>query len=494
MAFGPALGLGVASLGEVMDLKLRNDLIDDRSALIAKLRSTAPEGVTLVAARFLEPGARALSKELDQAVYVAGLPRAALAALGVRGLDDLRAQIATRRRQGSLTCVRETKRGPKTVDVGSVLEEVSVGEGAEVLVDAGLRGDLLPIRFRVHLDPEGTAKPSEVLDLLVGAEVPARIVREGLLGPGGTDLMAGSGNPASHHGRSTQRRLIQRIGHCVSRFDLLKSWVRVGADRARSGVESVRPIGALRRVAEELRQRRMIVPEQMLSAALAHAPGVLAASVTARHGKIHIDARFGEGSNDGELAYALEFFGARFAPRGAKEIVFRVHPSGSARDTRVRDLTATVAGVIARGLWPMAIARSSEAVHGAIVDRETDDLVRVDLRSVPAVREAPQQGSHRYDARGAGAATHRSRRGRASTPYPHPRARRLLAKPTLFYDLRFLLIAPAPRPGDVDAVFRDSLLLLRGGPSEVGSPCDLRPSARSRGLGLGPDKTAACAE
>lgn len=169
----------------------------------------------------------------------------------------------------------------------------------------------------------------------------------------------------------------------MSRFDLLKSWIRVGADRAKEGIEAVRPVGALKRVASELRKQRLVVPESALCHAVAHAPGVRAANATARRGRIQLDARF----DDGELACALEFFGSRFAPRGAKEITFRVHPAGSARDPRVRDLTGAVAGVIARGLWPMAIP-PSKPLHGAIVDREGDDLVRVDLRSVPAVREA----------------------------------------------------------------------------------------------------------
>ncbi len=173
----------------------------------------------------------------------------------------------------------------------------------------------------------------------------------------------------------------------MSRFDLLKSWIRVGADRAKEGIDAVRPVGALRRVVGELRKQRLVVPESVLSNAIAHAPGVLAANATARRGQIQFDARFA----DGELACALEFFGTRFAPRGAKEITFRVHPAGSARDGRVRDLTGAIAGVIARGLWPMAIP-PGKPLHGAIVDREGDDLVRVDLRSVPAVRDALGNG------------------------------------------------------------------------------------------------------
>ena len=77
MAFPPALGLGVSSLGEVMDLKLRADDIDDRAALEAALRYKAPEGVDVLGLRWVEAGEPSLSKVITEAIYVAALPRAA---------------------------------------------------------------------------------------------------------------------------------------------------------------------------------------------------------------------------------------------------------------------------------------------------------------------------------------------------------------------------------------------------------------------------------
>ena len=50
---------------------------------------------------------------------------------------------------------------------------------------AGFLGELVPMRFRVHLDPAGTAKPTEVLEMLLGDAVPARLVREALVGEDG---------------------------------------------------------------------------------------------------------------------------------------------------------------------------------------------------------------------------------------------------------------------------------------------------------------------
>ena len=188
MAFPPALGLGAASIGEVMDLKLRADAVDDRAALEAALRAKAPEGVEVLGMRWVAPGEPSVSKVIDEAVYVAALPRAGLQALGLADAEALAAHIAERR-AGELTLTRETKRGAKEVDVGAVLRSVEVGAGAEVLERAGLVGELVPMRFTVHLDPAGTAKPTEVLEVLLGDAVPARIVREALLGADGRSAL-----------------------------------------------------------------------------------------------------------------------------------------------------------------------------------------------------------------------------------------------------------------------------------------------------------------
>tara|TARA_B100001750_G_scaffold121716_1_gene96536 strand:- start:2470 stop:3105 length:636 start_codon:yes stop_codon:yes gene_type:complete len=184
MAFPPALGLGVASVGEVMDLELRSDAIDDRAALERSLAAKAPEGVEVLGLRWVKPGEPSVSKVIDEAIYVAALPRVALAELGLGDVDALRAHVAERR-AGELSLVRETKRGPKTIDVGAVLRDVEVGVGAETLERAGFVGELVPMRFRVHLDPAGTAKPTEVLEVLLGQDVPARLVREALVGEDG---------------------------------------------------------------------------------------------------------------------------------------------------------------------------------------------------------------------------------------------------------------------------------------------------------------------
>lgn len=180
MLFTPALGLGVASLGEHLDLQLRER--DMSPAMIERLEETlrdlAMEGIEVFGVRLLGPSDLPLSKVADEATWVAGLPVDSLRALGLDA-DGIAARVEERRR-GPLTLERLHKGRQRVVDVGAVLGEVEVGAGLEALRRAGLLGELLPIRFATRLAPDGSAKPTEVLRALLGQEVHARFIREGV--------------------------------------------------------------------------------------------------------------------------------------------------------------------------------------------------------------------------------------------------------------------------------------------------------------------------
>ena len=118
----------------------------------------------------------------------AGLPAASL---GELGLDA--AGVAARVRErlegaASLEVVREHKGKTRHIDVREHLVEadgaleVEVGSEAEreALRRAGLLGDLVPIRFATKLGHGVSAKPTEVVEALLGAPVHARLLREGL--------------------------------------------------------------------------------------------------------------------------------------------------------------------------------------------------------------------------------------------------------------------------------------------------------------------------
>ena len=61
---------------------------------------------------------------------------------------------------------------------------MQVGAGADALAQAGIVGDLLPLRIRLNITDAGSAKVSEALQTLLGEEnkdeLPARFVREHL--------------------------------------------------------------------------------------------------------------------------------------------------------------------------------------------------------------------------------------------------------------------------------------------------------------------------
>jgi len=180
MTFGPALSLGIASLGEYVDIKLCEDTPLDLQALPAQLTEASIDGIRFTHAVALQADDAKLGKLIDTAVYVAGLPAAALEHCGVADVEALTARIEARRDQ-QLQVRREIDGIGKNVNVGDYLLDVRVGEGAQVLADGGWAGELLPVTIRLRITGGGTAKVSEALDALLDSRgVPARFVRVGL--------------------------------------------------------------------------------------------------------------------------------------------------------------------------------------------------------------------------------------------------------------------------------------------------------------------------
>jgi radical SAM-linked protein len=180
MVFSPALALGIASLAEYVDVKLDGDVPFSLDGLVERLNAVTEPGLPITHAVPLEDGDRRVTRAIDEAVYVAAIPLSALEAAGLR---DVSARVRERR-GGPLVVLRETKADglAKKVDVAEHLLDVAVGEGAEVLDAAGIRGRLLPVRIRLRVTGSGGARPSETLRALFGVEedLPAQWVREAL--------------------------------------------------------------------------------------------------------------------------------------------------------------------------------------------------------------------------------------------------------------------------------------------------------------------------
>lgn len=167
------------------------------------------------------------------------------------------------------------------------------------------------------------------------------------------------------------------------RGDLFRSLVHRAA---KAGVERIKEMPAVagaRQAIEELKQRRASIGEAALSSALAHAPGVSASSVAISGGLMRVDLAFEDGES---RVFAVEPEAVRFAPKGAKEVLFAVEPPELVGDPRVRDAVGCLAAAIARALWgPVLPPRAGD--EQALVERDGARL-RADLRTVPAVRAA----------------------------------------------------------------------------------------------------------
>jgi radical SAM-linked protein len=179
MVFGPALSLGVASLCEIVDLKIDATIPFDLEGVVERLNAVTESGLEFLRARLLGAPDAGVNKVIEEAEYVAGVPEVVLAERGLGGLDALRAAI-TKARAGSMVVRRVIEGIGKDVDVARYLIEVRAGDGREALEAGGIGGALVPITMRLRITGQGTAKASEVIEALLGADVPHRLVRVGL--------------------------------------------------------------------------------------------------------------------------------------------------------------------------------------------------------------------------------------------------------------------------------------------------------------------------
>ncbi len=167
LAFAPALGLGVASLSELVDVRV--EWSGDGEELRARLVKGAPEGLVIEEVRALESGEPALSKVLAAAEYAAWLPSPV----------ELSAEPRPVMR-------RSEKRDDKLIDVARLLSEARVMAEPEAtrlraFLDWPSGGSV--VGWRLRLEPDGGARPAEVVEALTGAAPPeaTRYARTGLL-------------------------------------------------------------------------------------------------------------------------------------------------------------------------------------------------------------------------------------------------------------------------------------------------------------------------
>lgn len=170
------------------------------------------------------------------------------------------------------------------------------------------------------------------------------------------------------------------------RSDFLRSLVRGFAEGASKRIGM--PLASLQKAIREAVLQASSVSDRQITKALTRVASVREASAVCRDERIWIEATFDDGES---VQLSVAPLGARFAPRGAKEVLFHVEPEGMAGRARARDLVGAIAALIAHALWAPFFGRLLNPSFDAIAERDGSE-VRVDLRSVPAVRAAHKKG------------------------------------------------------------------------------------------------------
>jgi radical SAM-linked protein len=175
--FGPALALGVASLDEKIDV----DLIDPPapSDLLQLLNASSGSGLKFVAAEELGPSSASLGTAVIGARYVILFAEAARLTRGV-----LEAKIAEFLQRDKTIIKRSIKGIGRLIDARSRIRSLSIGgDEAHALVGrAGFAGRVTCVVAEVDVGPEGSLRPSEIVEALFGdGEVPHQVLRSNLL-------------------------------------------------------------------------------------------------------------------------------------------------------------------------------------------------------------------------------------------------------------------------------------------------------------------------
>jgi radical SAM family uncharacterized protein/radical SAM-linked protein len=164
MTFSPALSLGVASLSEILDVKLTVDV--DPRELARELTRVSPRGLIWRDGVLLRKEDKSVASAIDGARYAVGIPRGAL------GSDARLEEAAARvRAEPSIRLIRRFERGlAKAVDAKRFLRGIAPFDprAAAFLEEAGIVGDLVPLLVDVAITGEGGVKIAEVMEALFG--------------------------------------------------------------------------------------------------------------------------------------------------------------------------------------------------------------------------------------------------------------------------------------------------------------------------------------
>jgi radical SAM-linked protein len=190
MTFSPALSLGVATLGEYLDVRVSG--APEAAELVDRLNRVTAEGLSFSAAARLGPLDPRVTAIIDGADYVVALARAALPAHD--GEAWLNARIAEFHAAETLRVRRSIEGIGKIVDVKAFVTRLALGDAPafEALARSGIVGNVVPLAVSMRITPNGSAKISEVVEALTGdASFPFKAVRAALTAQGRSPMELG---------------------------------------------------------------------------------------------------------------------------------------------------------------------------------------------------------------------------------------------------------------------------------------------------------------
>jgi radical SAM family uncharacterized protein/radical SAM-linked protein len=170
LSYGPALGLGIPSLGELVDVTLIDDVAPDE--LLRRLARVTLDGIEFSEAARLGPADRPVGGVIAEAEYAARLPDdvdVATAFARAGGSEPLPVLRTSEKKIGRMIDVRKTLLSAAPWNDGDARRRLEWDGGQTVT-------------FRIAVGPEGSARPAEALTALFGEDVAGRadVARLGL--------------------------------------------------------------------------------------------------------------------------------------------------------------------------------------------------------------------------------------------------------------------------------------------------------------------------
>jgi len=146
ISFGPALALGHASVCELMDIDMADDIDADDAA--RRLGAALPVGMEIRAAHLLERGARSLQASVERGRY-----HVAVEAPPDVSRDALAAAVAGFLELTEITLQKKTR----TVNLRAFVHDLRVAEG-----------ESLALEMLLQMGQEGSVRPEDVVFALFG--------------------------------------------------------------------------------------------------------------------------------------------------------------------------------------------------------------------------------------------------------------------------------------------------------------------------------------